>query len=107
MKAFNQPLSFDTSSVTDMQGMFQAHYRNFYSSTEKASAFNQPLSFDTSKVTNMADMFYARKSSMSAANELFIRCAWASTSAFVHGPGTYYRGPGPGYDSSWGSGSCP
>ena len=39
--AFNQPLSFDTSSVTDMSYMF------YY-----ASAFNQPLSFDTSSVTD-------------------------------------------------------
>ena len=34
--AFNQPLSLDTSRVTDMHWMF-----------ESASAFNQPLSFDT------------------------------------------------------------
>ena len=44
--AFNQPLSFDTSSVTDMGQMFML-----------ASAFNQPLSFDTSSVTDMASMF--------------------------------------------------
>merc|ERR1711935_442542 len=42
-----QPLSFDTTSVMDMDGMFQ-----------EASAFNQPLSFDTSSVTNMGSMFY-------------------------------------------------
>ena len=44
--AFNQPLSFDTSSVTDMTQMFHA------------AAFNQPLSFDTSNVTTMHAMFY-------------------------------------------------
>ena len=44
--AFNQPLSFDTSSVTGMYGMFQS-----------AVAFNQPLSFDTSSVTSMYGMF--------------------------------------------------
>merc|ERR1711935_370557 len=43
---FNQPLSFDTSKVTNMRHMFQA-----------ASVFNQPLSFDTSKVTSMHFMF--------------------------------------------------
>merc|ERR1711935_930132 len=49
--AFNQPLSFDTSSVTDMSGMFV-----------EASAFNQPLSFDTSSVTDMSGMFVVRSS---------------------------------------------
>jgi len=47
--AFNQPLSFDTSKVTNMGYMF----------FEGATAFNQPLSFDTSKVTNMGYMFYS------------------------------------------------
>ena len=47
--AFNQPLSFDTSSVTNMQYMFQY-----------ARAFNQRLSFDTSSVTSMRRMFYVR-----------------------------------------------
>merc|ERR1719272_1883215 len=44
--AFNQPLSFDTSSVTSMSHMFMS-----------ADAFNQPLSFDTSSVTSMSYMF--------------------------------------------------
>ena len=44
--AFNQPLSFDTSSVTNMYRMFKS-----------ASAFNQPLSFYTSSVRDMSDMF--------------------------------------------------
>jgi len=44
--AFNQPLSFDTSSVTGMSSMFGG-----------ASAFNQPLSLDTSSVTDMSFMF--------------------------------------------------
>ena len=44
--AFNQPLSLDTSRVTSMNRMFAA-----------ATAFNQPLSFDTSSVTDMAHMF--------------------------------------------------
>eukprot|EP00964_Phaeocystis_antarctica_P007002 scaffold3786_cov60-Phaeocystis_antarctica.AAC.1 len=60
--AFNQPLRFNTSSVTNMYQMF------LY-----ASAFNQPLSFDTSSVTYMGRMFnYA--TSLSAANKLLIRC---------------------------------
>ena len=56
--AFNQPLSFDTSSVRDMGYMFRG-----------ASVFNQPLSFDTSSVTNMGYMFTAANS-LSAANYL-------------------------------------
>merc|ERR1711935_407503 len=84
--AFNQQLSFDTSSVTDMFAMFYA-----------ASAFNQPLTFDASSVTDMADMFLIA-SSLSGANKLLIRCAWAGNSAFASA----------GYgSSSWGSGSCP
>ena len=43
----NQPVTFDTSSVTGMQSMFYG-----------ASAFNQPLPFDTSSVTRMSYMFY-------------------------------------------------
>jgi len=82
--AFNQPLSFDTSSVTAMAYMFSG-----------ASAFNQPLSFDTSSVTDMGGMFY-NNPSLSDANKLLIRCAWAGTPAFASA----------GYGSSWGPGSC-
>eukprot|EP00964_Phaeocystis_antarctica_P076161 scaffold47076_cov55-Phaeocystis_antarctica.AAC.1 len=83
--AFDQPLSFDTPSVTTMYAMF---YR--------ASAFNQPLSFDTTSVTTMNHMF-SGATSLSAANKLLIRCAWAGTSAFASA----------GYGSSWGPGTCP
>ena len=81
--AFDQPLSFDTSRVTDMSDMFQ-----------NATAFDQPLSFDTSSVTDMSDMFQAT-SSLSDANKLIIRCAWAGNSAF---DSTYGAG--------WVSGDC-
>ena len=47
--SFNQPLSFDTSSVTSMYAMFNG-----------AAMFNQPLSFDTSSVTDMKSMFRVR-----------------------------------------------
>merc|ERR1711935_783807 len=83
--AFNQPLSFDTSKVTNMAGMFR-----------DTSSFNQPLSFDTSSVTTMVSMF-SWATSLSAANKLLIRCAWAGTSAFASA----------GYGSSWASGGCP
>lgn len=44
--AFNQPLHFDTSNVTDFAYFFSA-----------AVAFNQPLQFDTSSATSMFAMF--------------------------------------------------
>merc|ERR1712086_762786 len=81
--AFNQPLSFDTSKVTNMQNMFYS-----------ALVFNQPLSFDTSKVTDMSWMFHDTNS-LSDANKLLIRCAWAGTSVFAAS-----------YGSNWGPGNC-
>ena len=91
--AFNQPLHFDTSKVTNMWHMFTS-----------ASAFNQPLSWDTSSVTETGRMYpytgmkamFSGANSLSAANKLLIRCAWAGTSAFASA----------GYGSSWGPGSC-
>ncbi|MBZ4191826.1 BspA family leucine-rich repeat surface protein [Niabella beijingensis] len=48
---FNQPLNFNTATITNMQGMFA-----------NAANFNQPLNFNTANVTNMAQMFsYAAK----------------------------------------------
>ena len=44
----------------------------------------------------MGYMFNAA-TSLSAANKLLIRCAWAGTSAFASA----------GYGSSWGPGTCP
>ena len=58
--AFNQPLSFDTSKVTNMGYMF----------FEGATAFNQPLSFDTSKVTKMGYMFSVRSARALAPHSL-------------------------------------
>ena len=46
MEAFNQPLSLDTSSVTNMRAMFMY-----------TKGFNQSLSLDTSRVTDMSEMF--------------------------------------------------
>jgi len=43
----------------------------------------------------MGLMFY-KTTSLSNANKLLIRCAWAGTSAFASA----------GYGSSWGPGSC-
>jgi len=85
--AFNQPVSFDTSSVFCMWKMFVG-----------ATNFNQPLSFDTSGVTNTdwMDGMFDGASSLSPANKLLIRCAWAGTEAFASA----------GYDSTWAEGVC-
>merc|ERR1719178_500840 len=83
--AFNQPLSLDTSSVSDMASMFN-----------RASAFNQPLSFDISSVTDMGWMFDGTDG-LSDANKLLIRCAWSGSATFVSQ-----------YGSEWSSlGACP
>merc|ERR1719424_723177 len=67
---FNQPLSFDTSRVTAMDYVFS-----------QAAAFNQPLSWDISSVATVVDMFQDAIS-LSDANKLLIRCAWAGNTAF-------------------------
>eukprot|EP00964_Phaeocystis_antarctica_P001319 scaffold703_cov56-Phaeocystis_antarctica.AAC.3 len=181
---FNQPLSYDTSSVTDMYGMFAVRFSPCpapnilqsspalhaactavahhppaywpaprlapYASWQVASAFNQPLSFDISSVTNMPWMFDVhsapchmlpicsralsctlraprsptasrlptrtsprtvcppfdsrqRANSLSNANKLLIRCAWAGTSAFNSGARASLSDRA---GLSWPSGSC-
>ena len=85
-KAVNPPLSFDTSRVTEM-GSQDVRLRD---------EFSQPLSFDTSRVTHMGARMFEGAASLSAANKLLIRCAWAGTSAFASA----------GYGSSWAQGSC-
>ena len=83
-RAFNQPLSWDTSSVTDTDSMFEVRASlralapNLQSRAlsparspprtvcpacdprQGATAFNQPLGWDTSSVTNMYGMFDVR-----------------------------------------------
>jgi hypothetical protein len=61
--SFNQPLHWDTSSVTIMAGMFH-----------KATSFNQTLKWDTSFVTSMAGMFESATSFRSAAGMGHIAC---------------------------------
>ena len=89
-EAFNQPLSFDTSGVIIMHGMFfvrsprsrarapilapcppvcagphlAPRYINaLFSTPQYAKAFNQSLSFDTSRITDMGSMFRVRSAS--------------------------------------------
>ena len=73
-RKFNQPLSFDTSSVTDTGYMFRVSTSTPIEYTDHkcrptsympspwqdASGFNQPLTFDTSSVTDMWAMFAVR-----------------------------------------------
>ena len=59
---FNQPITFDTSNVTDMTCMFY-----------KCHAFNQPIEFDTSKVINMSYMFDGCNSLEEKNKQLIIR----------------------------------
>ena len=107
--AFNQPLTFDTSGVTNMGYMFNVRSspscpHNLQSSplVHAACAAPAPLS-SASRAAHLAPrivhaFFSTRQAvnSLSAANKLLIRCAWAGTSAFASA----------GYGSSWGPGSC-
>ena len=88
--AFNQPLSLNTSKVTNMKQMFKVRspqsrpgphprlmptrlcrpaylaprYINaLFSTPQFAKAFNQSLSFDTSRITDMDGMFRVRSAS--------------------------------------------
>jgi len=69
--AFNQPLNFDTSSVTNMGSMFHSatsfnqaldwntsNVERMDNMFRYATTFDQALNFDTSSVTNMGSMFY-------------------------------------------------
>ena len=84
--AFNQPLNFDTSRVTNMDEMFEVHtaarallclrlqsslrsrvtharpapsetFPSYPPPRQAATAFNQPVNFDTSRVKIMGEMF--------------------------------------------------
>ena len=62
---FNQPLSFDTSSVTSMRAMFDMSSEHAYRCSNTPhrrlsfwSRFNSPVNFDTSRVTSMKGMFW-------------------------------------------------
>ena len=106
--AFNQPLSFDTSRVTDMDSMFWVRARAPLHLPFEPPAFRRP------RTTRLARRFLSRfrhrrsihtrvsrpthfvphiahallstlqgASSLSDANKVLISCAWAGTAAFV------------------------
>ena len=107
--AFNQPLSFDTSGVTYMYAMFYVRSSpcpapNLQSSLPPHAAYNPAVArrLPPSRPAPRpaphalpATRQYAN--SLSNANKLLIRCAWAGTSAFNSNAR---------YGSSWPSGSC-
>ena len=109
--AFNQPLSWDTSNVTDMGGMFYVRSARVpwppslqsgpVHAVAAASRTLSPASRHAHGAPHIvcASPCDARQSApLSDANKLLIRCAWAATSAFASA----------GYnESSWGPGSCP
>eukprot|EP00964_Phaeocystis_antarctica_P096613 scaffold62890_cov81-Phaeocystis_antarctica.AAC.2 len=101
--AFNQPLRFDTSSVTNMDRMFEVCSSpcpapNLQSSPARYLRRGRPPPPATPRSAPHAlPATRQAASSLSDANKLLIRCAWAGTSAFASA----------GYGSSWGLGSCP
>eukprot|EP00964_Phaeocystis_antarctica_P115127 scaffold79087_cov69-Phaeocystis_antarctica.AAC.1 len=107
--AFNQPLSFDTSSVTNMGYMFQVRSSpspapNLQSSPRlhAACAPRSPAALpppDPAPLPTSYALLSTRQgaNSLSDANKLLIRCAWAGNSAFASA----------GYGPSWGPGTCP
>ena len=107
--AFNQPLSFDTSSVTNMHRMFDVRSSpcpvpylqsspHLHAACAAIARRLPPLPARTSPRT-VCPPFDSRQRaySLSDANKLLVRCAWAGTSAFATA----------GYGSSWGPGTCP
>eukprot|EP00964_Phaeocystis_antarctica_P141701 scaffold106778_cov65-Phaeocystis_antarctica.AAC.2 len=105
--AFNQPLSFDTSSVTYTGGytgmvhMFDVRFSPFNAHTPACCVRRgrppPPSSRPTPRLAPYAFLPTRQDTfSLSDDNKLLIRCAWAGTSAFASAD----------YGSSWGPGSC-
>ena len=105
--AFNQPLSFDTSSVTDMSAMFyvcsaRALGPQSFESRAPCMPTLPPRTLSpASPGTHLAPYYtppfrlWQKANSLSAPNKLLIRCAWAGTAAFASA-----------YGSGWAPGSC-
>ena len=90
--AFNQPLSWDTSSVMDMEDMFGVSFFGVRYTRASPDPHISPHIAHALLSTRQG------ASSLSDANKLLIRCAWAGTAAFVSA----------GYNAlDWGPGSCP
>ena len=114
-RAFNQPLSWDTSSVTNMDYMFGVRCSPFplhpklqsrpHSCTlclhrDRAPYTPSGGGWRVAPHYTPCALLATRQdaNSLSAANKLLIRCAWAGTPVFASA----------GYESSWAHlGSCP
>ena len=99
---FNQPLTFDTSSVTDMHQMFQVRSAralapSLESGNPRACRLHYHYPTPSPRFAHALPSTRQGANSLSNANKLLIRCAWAGTSAFASA----------GYGSSWGPGTCP
>ena len=99
--AFNQPLTFDTSSVTHMDHMFTVRSPPcpllLICSRALPCTLRAPRSPTAPRPAPYA-LLATRQgaTSLSNANKLLIRCAWADTPALASA----------GYGSSWGPGTC-
>eukprot|EP00964_Phaeocystis_antarctica_P096641 scaffold62917_cov58-Phaeocystis_antarctica.AAC.5 len=101
--SFNQPLSFDTSKVTDMSVIFYVRASPPIPNQTLACMFLVPLPLHAlPPPTCMPPALYAflspwqNANSLSNANKLLIRCAWSGNTYFTTD-----------YDSSWSSlGAC-
>jgi hypothetical protein len=100
--AFNQPLNFETSSVTIMYQMFRqasafnqplnfsntSNVTNMQSMFYQATSFNQPLNWDVSSVTDMGNMFF--NVNLSTVNYDFTLIAWENYLSFHFPSGVGY-----------------
>ena len=107
-KAFNQPLlGWDTSSVTNFEVIFEVHSACALR-PDSSRAFpctlhhtrpplHLPPRLPPPLRTSYPPLLLTRQeaNSLSDANKLLIRCAWAGNAAFDSE-----------YDSTWGPGSC-
>ena len=107
--AFNQPLSFDTSSVNDMRYMFRVRSARALGPQALSRAPCMPtlppstLSPASRHAHLAPPIIYTPPfrlpqyaNSLSAPNKLLIRCAWVGTAAFASA----------GFGSGWAPGSC-
>ena len=110
-RAFNQPLSFDTSSVTVMYMMFDVRSARALPSASIVGPSQRAARTAAASICPPASLLACRRSShasrstpqgtngLSDANKLLIRCAWSGSATFV----SVY-----GSDSEWSSlGACP
>ncbi|KAL1495202.1 hypothetical protein AB1Y20_017067 [Prymnesium parvum] len=103
--SFNQPLNWDTSSVTNFRGMFNqassfnqplnwdtSSGRDMYWMFYNASSFNQPLNWNTNSVTDMGGMFDAL-TALSDCNRFLIHSSLSVNGNWPYSWSTYVCPP--------------